>query len=127
MAADGGEPGDLYVLVHVSPHDLFVRDGDDLHYVHLISYPQAVLGTELQIPTLEGPTPIKIHPGTQAGETLRIKGKGMPRFRGYGKGDLLVRIGIAVPEKITSQQRTLLEQLSKELGETPQTRSRRRF
>ena len=125
MAADGGEPGDLYVLVHITPNDLFVRDGDDLHYVLMINYPQAVLGAEVLVPTLEGPVPLKIPAGTQAAQIIRLKGRGMPRFRGYGKGDLLVRIGIAVPEKITSQQRGLLEQLAKEFGDTVQAKRRR--
>jgi molecular chaperone DnaJ len=125
MAGDGGEPGDLYVLVHISPHELFVRDGDDLYYVLMIGYPQAVLGTEVQVPTLEGPSFVKIHPGTQSGETMRIKGKGMPRFRGYGKGDLLIRIGIPVPEKVTQQQRVILEQLARELGEAVQPKARK--
>ena len=120
MAENDGEPGDLYVQVHILPHELFVRDEDDLHYLLMIGYPQAVLGTEIQIPTLEGPTPMRIHPGTQVGEVIKLKGKGMPRFRGYGRGDLLIRIGISIPEKITPQQRTLLEQLAKELGEGTQ-------
>ena len=68
---------------------------------------------------------VKIHPGTQAGEVIRLKGKGMPRFRGYGKGDLLIRLGIPVPEKITSQQRALLEQLAKEFGEGVQAKARK--
>jgi molecular chaperone DnaJ len=125
MAGEGGEPGDLYVLVHIVPHDLFIRDGDNLHYILMIGYPQATLGTEVQVPTLEGPTAVKIHSGTQVGEVIRLKGKGMPRFRGYGKGDLLIRIGIPVPEKITSQQRALLEQLAKEFGEGVQPKARK--
>ena len=125
MAGDGGEPGDLYVLVHIIPHELFVRDGDDLHYVLMLGYPQAALGAEVQVPTLEGTASVKIHPGTQAGEIIRLKGKGMPRFRGYGKGDLLIRVGIAVPEKITAQQRALLEQLAKEFGEGVQPKTRK--
>ena len=127
MASDGGEPGDLYVLVHILPNDQFVRDGDDLHYILTISYPTAVLGGESQVPTIEGLATVKIHPGTQAGETIRIRGSGMPRFRGYGKGDLLVRIAITVPDKVTSQQRALLEQLAKEMGENPQPKHRLRF
>jgi molecular chaperone DnaJ len=118
MAGNGGEPGDLYVLVHILPHDLFVRDGDDLHYVLLVSYPQVVLGDDAQVPTLDGPTTVRIHPGTQVGEIIRLRGKGMPRFRGYGRGDLLVRVGISVPEKVTGSQRALLEQLAKEMGES---------
>jgi molecular chaperone DnaJ len=125
MTGSGGDPGDLYVLVHVLPNDLFVRDGDDLHYVLMVGYPQAVLGTEVSVPTLEGPTNLKIHPGTQVGEVLRLKGKGMPRFRGYGRGDLLIRVGISVPEKITSEQKGLLEQLAKVSGEVVQPKNRR--
>jgi molecular chaperone DnaJ len=68
---------------------------------------------------------MKIHPGTQPGETIRLKGKGMPHFRGYGRGDLLVRVGISVPEKSTPQQRTLLEQLAREMGESAKPKSHR--
>jgi molecular chaperone DnaJ len=117
MAGNGGESGDLYVLVHILPNDLFVRNGDDLHYVLMIGFPQAALGTDVEVPTLEGPTTLKIKPGTQVGDVIRLKGKGMPRFRGYGKGDLLVQVGIAVPEKLTGKQRELLEGLAKEFGE----------
>ena len=117
MAPNGGEAGDLYVLVHIAQHELFMREGDDLWHVLLISYPQAALGAEVSVPTLDGSTTVKIKPGTQAGETIRLKGKGMPRFRGYGKGDLLVRVGISVPEKLTSKQRALLEQLAEEFNQ----------
>ena len=125
MAPNGDEPGDLYVQVHVIPNELFMREGDDLMHILIISYPQAALGGEVSVPTLEGPTTVKIRPGTQSGETIRLKGKGMPHFRGYGRGDLLVRVGIAVPEKLTAQQRSLLEQLAKELGEAAKPRSHR--
>lgn len=122
-AANGGSAGDLYVVVHIVPHELFMRDGDDLSYVLMIGYPQAVLGAEVQVPTLEGPATVKIQPGTQPGEAIRLKGRGMPRFRGYGKGDLLLRVGISVPEKLTSQQRALLEQLAKEFDQGVQPKS----
>ncbi len=125
VAPNGGESGDLYVLVHIGSHELFLRDGDDLYYVLPIGYPQAVLGAEVEVPTLEGPTTLKIRPGTQANEVIRIKGKGMPRFRGYGKGDLLVRVGIVVPEKITSQQRALMEQLAAEFDQTVHPKGRK--
>ena len=125
MAPNGDEPGDLYVQMHVLPNALFMREGDDLLHVLIISYPQAALGGDVSVPTLEGPTTLRIRPGTQAGETLRLKGKGMPHFRGYGKGDLLIRIGISVPEKLTSQQRALLEQLGRELGEAGNPKSHR--
>jgi len=117
MGPNGGEAGDLYVLVHVKPHELFMREGDDLWHVLIIGYPQAALGAEVSVPTLDGSATVRIKPGTQAGETIRLKGKGMPRFRGYGKGDLLVRVGISVPEKLTSKQRELLEQLAAEFNQ----------
>jgi molecular chaperone DnaJ len=117
MAQIGGTPGDLYVLVHVAPHKIFTREGDDLRYVLIIGFPQAALGADVSVPSLEGTTSLKIQPGTQVGQVIRIRGKGMPRFRGYGKGDLLVRIGIAVPERLTPTQRELLEQLAKEFDQ----------
>jgi molecular chaperone DnaJ len=124
-APNGGEAGDLYVLVHIRPNELFMRDGDDLLYVLMIGYPQAALGAEVSVPTLEGPMAVKISPGTQPGEVIRLRGKGMPRFRGYGRGDLLVRVGISVPEKLTQQQRALLEELAKELKEDVQAKGRK--
>ena len=116
MVSNGGEAGDLYVVVHIMPSQRFLREGDDLWYVAVITFPQAALGADITVPTLEGPTTVKIHPGTQAGEVLTLKGKGMPRFKAYGKGDLLVRIGISVPEKLTFQQRALIEQLATEFN-----------
>jgi molecular chaperone DnaJ len=116
MVSNGGEAGDLYVVVHIKPHREFMREGDDLWYVSVITFPQAALGADITVPTLEGPTAVRIHPGTQAGEVLTLKGKGMPHFRAYGKGDLFVRIGVSVPERLTYQQRVLIEQLAKELN-----------
>jgi len=123
MTASGGEPGDLYVVVHVKPHPQFIREAEDLLYIAMITFPQATLGAEITVPTLEGPTIVKIHPGTQVGEVLTLRGKGMPRFRAYGRGNLIVRIGISVPEKLTAPQRALLEQLAKELGTEVQSKS----
>jgi molecular chaperone DnaJ len=114
--ANDGESGDLYVIIHVKQHPQFVREGDDLWHIAMINYPQAALGSEITVPTLDGPIAIKVHPGTQVGEVFTLKGKGMPRFRGYGRGDLNVRVGISVPEKLTANQKSLLEQLGKEFG-----------
>ncbi len=116
MAPNNGETGDLYVIVHVKPSMQFAREGDDLWHVAIISFPQAALGAEITIPTLEGPTTVRVRAGTQVGDVITLRGKGMPRFRGYGRGDLFVRVGIAVPEKLTASQKALLEQLAKELG-----------
>jgi molecular chaperone DnaJ len=116
MTAGNGEPGDLYVIVHLKQHPQFIREGDDLWHIAMISYPQAALGAEISVPTLDGPTTVKVHSGIQVGEVITLRGKGMPRFRGYGRGDLLVRVGISVPQKLTSNQKALLEQLAKEFG-----------
>jgi molecular chaperone DnaJ len=122
---NGGTPGDLYVLIHIVPHPYFQRNEDDLLYNLSIGFPQATLGTRASVPTLDGNTSIDIRPGTQPGEILRLRGKGMPRLRGYGKGDLLVRVDIAVPEKLTANQRALLEQLAEEFEQNVQPKKRR--
>jgi molecular chaperone DnaJ len=121
----GGPPGDLYILIHLEPSKYFKRRGDDLLYSLTVGFPQAALGTEVSIPTLDGNTDVKIHPGTQPGEIVRLRGKGMPRLRGYGRGDLLVRVDVAVPEKLTQQQRNLLEALAKEFDQNVRPKGRR--
>ena len=91
----------------------------------MVTYPQVALGADITVPTLEGPTTVKVHPGTQVGETITLRGKGMPRFRGYGRGDLQIRIGISVPEKLTAPQKALLEQLAKEFGSDVASKGRK--
>ena len=106
-AQDGGPSGDLYIMIHIMPHQYFKRDGDDLLYNLYISIPQATLGAEVTIPAIEGKAELKIHPGTQPGQILRVRGRGMPRMGGYGRGDLRVRVNVVVPKKITQRQKTL--------------------
>jgi molecular chaperone DnaJ len=127
MVSNEGIPGDLYVIVHIKPHKEFMRDGDNLWHVLMIGYPQAVLGTEISVPTLEGTTNVKINPGTQIGDTIRVRGKGMPRFRGYGKGDLLIRVGVSIPKKISKKQRELLEKLAEETNQEVKHKKRFQF
>jgi molecular chaperone DnaJ len=122
---DGDFSGDLYVLIHVAPHPYFKRNEDDLLYNLTIGFPQAALGAEITVPTLDGKVDVKIRPGTQPGQIIRLKGKGMPRFGRYGRGDLLVRVDVSVPEKLTSQQRALLEQLAKEFDQNVKEKGRR--
>jgi len=110
-----GPSGDLYILIHMVPHRYFIRDGDNLLYNLCINIPQAALGAEVTIPAIEGKANLRIHPGTQSGQILRVKGRGMPRIGGYGRGDLRVRVNVVVPEKLTQRQRALLEELAKEL------------
>jgi molecular chaperone DnaJ len=114
---DRGVPGDLYVSIHIASHPYLRRRGDDLLYRLAISFPQAALGTEVSVPTLDGKTNVKIRPGMQPGEIIKLKGKGMPRLRGYGKGDMLVRVEVSVPERLTRQQKALLEELAKEFDQ----------
>jgi len=108
----GGGRGDLYVVIQVAEHPLFVRDGEDLLCEVPISFAQAALGAELKIPTLTGSTKLKVPPGTQSGAELRLRGQGMPSLRGYGVGDLRVRILVEVPTRLTARQRQLLEEFA---------------
>jgi molecular chaperone DnaJ len=107
----GGPAGDLYVVLNVKAHKFFERDGDDLHCVMPISFPQAALGTELEIETLEGAASIKIPEGTQSGKAFKLKGKGVPHLNSNGKGDLIVEIRVQTPSKLTKAQKELLKQL----------------
>ena len=89
----GGAPGDLYVIIHVAPHQYFKRRDDNLLYDLKIPYPQAALGAEVEVPTLDGETTLNIHAGTQPGEIFKLESRGMPRLRGRGRGDLRVLEG----------------------------------
>jgi len=110
----GGPAGDLYVVLTVKAHKFFERDGDDLYCVMPISFPQAALGTELEIETLDGTATLKIPEGTQSGKEFKLRGKGVPHLNSHGKGDLIVEIRVKTPSKLTKAQKELLRQL----GET---------
>jgi molecular chaperone DnaJ len=109
----GGPPGDLYVVITVQDHPIFARHGDDLYCEVPINFTQAVLGAQIEIPTISGRAVLKISPGSQTGTEFRIKGKGLPNVRGYGRGDLVVRIFVEVPTHLTAKQRDLLEQFAR--------------
>jgi molecular chaperone DnaJ len=113
--APGGS-GDLHVTVHVKPHPLFAREGADLTCEVPVSFPQAVLGAEIDVPTIDGKVKMKLPPGTQSGRIFRLRGKGLPVFGGAGKGDQLVKVLVEIPEKINRKQRKLIEELASELG-----------
>jgi molecular chaperone DnaJ len=113
----GGPAGDLYVVVHVREHPIFVRQGNDIVVEVPVSFPQAALGTELEVPSLDGKLKIKIAPGTQSGKVLRLKGKGIPDLHGYGRGDQLVKVVVETPRRLTPRQRELLEEFAKISGE----------
>ncbi|MBW1982601.1 MAG: molecular chaperone DnaJ [Deltaproteobacteria bacterium] len=106
----GGPPGDLYVRLHVNPHDFFERDGNDLYCRVPVSMVSAALGDTIDIETLAGPQTITIPPGTQSGELIRLKGEGVPNLRGYGRGDLLIEIQVETPKRLTKRQRELLRE-----------------
>ncbi len=108
----GGPAGDLYVVLHVKEHDFFHRDGRDLHCAIPISFPQAALGAEIDIPTLDGSHKLKIPEGTQTGTVFRVKGKGVPEVNRNGKGDLMVEVRVQVPTKLTKRQKELLTELA---------------
>ena len=108
----GGPAGDLYVVLNVKAHEFFERDGDDLHCVLPISFPQAALGTEVDIKTMEGLESIKVPEGTQSGREFKLRGKGVPHLNERGKGDLVVEVRVETPSKMTKQQRDLMRQLA---------------
>jgi molecular chaperone DnaJ len=120
----GGPAGDLYVVLNVKAHKFFERDGDDLHCVMPISFPQAALGTELEIETLEGPAALKVPEGTQSGKTFKLRNKGVPHLNERGKGDLIVEIRVATPQKLDKAQKELLRQLAEtmQVENTPHSR-----
>jgi len=104
----GGQPGDLFVNVHVSRHEVFERRGDDLLLRLPVTFAEATMGTKITVPTLDQPVTLRVPAGTESGRTLRVRGRGAPRSRG-GRGDLLVTVEVAIPRKLTRTQRKLLE------------------
>jgi molecular chaperone DnaJ len=115
--SQGGPPGDLYVVITVKDHPIFQREGRDVICEVPISFPQAALGHELEVPTLEGKVKLKIPAGTQSGKVLRLSGKGIPSLQGYGRGDQLVVVRVETPSRLTARQRELLEEFARESGE----------
>lgn len=121
----GGAAGSLYVVLHVRPHEIFQREGDDLICEVPINFVQAALGAEIEVPTMAGKAHIKIPPGTQAGTVFRLKGKGVKNVQGYGTGDLHVRVLVEVPTHLNAAQRAKLQEFSDlcDANVNPQTRS----
>ena len=115
----GGPPGNLYVVVSVKKHPLFQRDGNDLLLDLPINIAQAALGDKIEVPTLNGDVAFTIPPGTQHGQTFRIKDAGVPYLRRNGRGDLIVTTQVVVPKKLNEQQKALLRELARMLGKEP--------
>jgi molecular chaperone DnaJ len=111
----GGPRGDLYVVLSVRAHDFFERQGNDLHCVIPISFPQAALGDEFEIPGIDGAIGLKIPEGTQSGREIRVRGRGVPFLNDKGRGDLIVKVLVQIPRKLSRQQRELVNKLSESL------------
>jgi molecular chaperone DnaJ len=118
----GGPPGDLIVVTNVAPSPLFKRRGSDLVLDVPVTYAEAALGASVEIPTPEGRISLKVPPGSEDGKLLRVKGRGAPKLNGGGKGDLLARVRVSVPKKLTKAEREALENLQKVSRENPRER-----
>jgi molecular chaperone DnaJ len=115
----GGAAGDLYVVTRVQPSRIYERRGDDLVVDVPVTYAEAALGAKLQVPTPEGPVTLKVSAGSQDGRQLRIRGKGAPKLKGGGKGDVIARLRVFVPQKLNKKERELIEELQKASRENP--------
>ncbi len=113
----GGRPGDLYIRLHLRPHPLFKRDGDDVLYETSVSFPKAAMGGVLDVPTLDGRAQLKVPPGTRPGTVFRLDGKGLPSIDDHGRGDELVKVNVDVPHELSKKQRELLLEFARESGE----------
>jgi molecular chaperone DnaJ len=112
----GAPAGDLYVVLSIRAHEFFEREGNNLHCVIPISFPQAALGAEIEIAGLDGPVSLKVPEGTQSGRELRIRGRGIPFLNDKGKGDLIVKVVVQIPRKLTRAQRELVTELAESLA-----------
>lgn len=111
-----GPSGDLYVVLSIRQHDFFAREGQNLHCVIPISFPQAALGAEIEIPAVDGPVMLKVPEGIQSGKELRIRGKGVPYLNERGRGDLIVKVVVQIPKKLSRAQRDLIAELAKTMS-----------
>lgn len=121
--ARGGADGDLYVYLSVKRHERFRRDAMDLYVDVPVSFPQAALGGDIEVPTMDGPVPLTLAPGTQSGSTYRLRGRGMPSVRGSSRGDQLITVHVVVPTKLSKRERELLEAFANEGGDRVEERS----
>jgi len=112
----GGRPGDLYIVLHVEPHPFFERQDDDLICQIPISFPQAALGAEIEVPSLNGTKKIDIPPGTQSGQIITLRGQGIPHLDGFGKGDQHIQVLVKIPTKLNKRQKELLKEFAAQEG-----------
>jgi len=111
--ARGGPPGDLFIFLYVEPHEFFAREGDDILCQLPISFPQATLGTEVEMPTLNGKKKLTIPKGTESGEVFRVKGEGFPRVRSHSRGDLMVQVIVKTPKNLSREQEEILREFER--------------
>jgi len=111
-APNGGVNGDLLIVIDEIEHDIFERDGNNLYVNYYISFPQAALGATVEIPILEGMAKVKIAPGTQSGQILRLQGKGLPELHNRRTGDLIVNVNVWTPKNLTKDERKAIEQFA---------------
>jgi molecular chaperone DnaJ len=116
---NGGPYGDLYIIFQVQPSKIYEREGSEIYYDQSISFVQAALGDEIEVPTVHGKVKLKIPAGTQTGTNFRLKGKGAPRLRGNGNGDQHVHVKVKVPKKLNAGQKEALKLFAKASGEHP--------
>jgi molecular chaperone DnaJ len=114
----GGPAGDLYIVIRVKSHEFFEREGDDIYCEVPLTFVQAALGDEIEIPTLTEKVKLKVPAGTQTGTYFRLKGKGVPKLRGYGQGDQHVKVTIVTPTSLTDEQKDLLRQFGGQSGDS---------
>ncbi len=126
-ARRGGVNGDLLVLVEEEPHPELMRDENDLIYNLLLTVPMATLGGSVEVPTVEGKVKVTIAPGTQPGKVLRLRGKGLPSVNRYGTGDLLVNVGVYIPENLSKDEKALMEKLANSSNVKPNANASRDF
>ena len=124
---NGGPPGDLYIYISVKPHKIFTRNGDDILCEYSITFTQAALGAEVEVPTLEGKAKMTIPEGTQSGTTFRMRGRGFPKLRGYGKGDQHVKVKVVTPTHLSEEQKDLLRQLDSALPKENGSDEKKKF
>ncbi len=120
---NNGPSGDLFVVINIQDHSFFKREANDCILELPMTFTEAILGSQVEIPTLTGKASLKIPPGTRTGQTFRLKGKGFTKVGGFGAGDMLVKIIVDTPDEVTKEQRELVEQLNQLIGETPMVRS----
>jgi molecular chaperone DnaJ len=120
----GAGAGDIYVVVHVKQDPRFVREGDDIYATVDLTLTQAALGAQIPVPTLDGETELTFEPGTQPGQVVVLRGKGMPQLQGFGRGDQRLLVQVQVPRRLDDEQRRLLEELQR--SERPENYPRER-